>query len=180
MISLVGWSRLTCSEGNVVVRGSAHGRALEVTGVDRNIAFARAGAGGEAVPVAATGVVTTAEELHVLGDYIDSLALGTLLAPLAPLQPAVDRDPATLGQVLGAVLALGAPDGHVEGVGDGLPLLGLGVAAAAITGDAQRADRVAAGQRAQFGITRQVPGDGDSVDVGHVRWLLSSQTLKAR
>src|SRR5450432_1359341 len=156
-------------KGNVVVSGSAHGRALEVAGVDRNIAFARADAGGEAVPVAATGVVTTAEELHVLGDYIDSLALGALLAPLAPLQATVDRNPATLGQVLVAVLALGAPHGHVEVVGNVLPLLGLLVAATAVAGDAQRADRVAAGQRAQLGITRQVPGDGDSVDVGHVR-----------
>src|ERR1700743_2991846 len=115
MISLVGCSRLTCSEGNVVVRGSAHGRALEVTGVDRNIAFARAGAGGEAVPVAATGVVTTAEELHVLGDYIDGRAvLSRGSGPLAPPQATVDRDGAALAEVFRAVLTLCAPDGHVE------------------------------------------------------------------
>ena len=43
--------------------------------------------------------------------------LPVLVLPLAPLEAAVDRDRAALGEVLGAVLALRAPDGDVEVVG---------------------------------------------------------------
>ena len=54
------------------------------------------------------------EELDGVGDDLDGLALGVVLArPFAPVQAAVDRDRAALGEEAGAVLAVGAPDGDV-------------------------------------------------------------------
>src|SRR3954447_19723459 len=56
-----------------------------------------------------------AQELDGVGDDLDRLALGAVLRlPLAPLEAAVDRDAAALGQVVGAVLALRAPHLDVE------------------------------------------------------------------
>ena len=111
-------------------RRRADGRALpdgapagcEVARVGRDV-----GARGEAVAAAAAhaGVVAAAEELDGVGDDLDGLALVALLVlPLAPLEAAVDRDRAALGQEAGAVLALRAPDRDVEVVGLVLPLAG--------------------------------------------------------
>src|SRR5689334_14343916 len=101
-------------EGDVVVgcggSASAYGGGLEIGGV-----YGDVGAGGEA---SAALLAASAEELDAVGDDVDGLALVALGGlPLAPLEAAVDRDAAALGQVLGAVLALGAPDGDVEVVG---------------------------------------------------------------
>src|SRR3954469_3578820 len=132
-------------ERDVVVAGdraatAAGGRRGEVVRVDRNV-----GLRGEAVATAARGgVVAAAEELHAVGDDAHALALVPLLAlPLAPLEAAVDRDGAALGEVPGAVVALRAPDGDVEVVGLVDPLTGL-VLAARVAGDAELADRGAA------------------------------------
>src|SRR5262249_12555964 len=117
-------------------------------------------------PALTAGVVATAEELDGVGDDVDGRALGALLGlPLAPLQPAVDRDAAALGQVAGAVLALRAPDGHVEVVGLVDPLT-AGVLAARVGRDAQLAHGRAAGQGANLGVGREVPGENHTVDVG--------------
>src|SRR6185312_16195849 len=95
-------------------------------------------------PVSGTGVVATAEELHVVSDDINRLALvAVLVGPFTPLQSAVDRDPAPLGQVALAVVTLRAPHGDVEVVGRVLPILGLRIAPPAVAGHAQRADRAA-------------------------------------
>src|SRR6185437_9048908 len=88
--------------------------------------------------------------------------------PLAPVQPAVDADGAALAEVLRARLGLVAEDRHVEVVGLVDPLAGL-VAAATVDGDAQAADRGAAGRVPELGILRQVP---DEHDTGDVRPLL--------
>src|SRR4051794_7201997 len=66
----------------------------------------------------AAGGLGAGEELHGVGDDLDALALAAVVCrPFAPLQPSVDRDRPALGEVAGAVLALGAPDGDVEVVG---------------------------------------------------------------
>src|SRR5437899_2162015 len=63
----------------------------------------------------ALAAVTAAEELDVVGDDLDRLALGAVLGvPLAPVEASVDRDRAALGEVLRAVLALLVPDRDVE------------------------------------------------------------------
>ena len=78
------------------------------------------------------------------------------LSPLAPLEPAVDRDRAALGQVAGAVLALRAPDGDVEVVGLVLPLAGAALAPR-VARDPQAADGHAARQRAQLRVAVRLP-----------------------
>src|SRR5206468_1996319 len=99
-------------EGDVVVarRPAARRcgrRGLHVAGIDGDVA-----AGGEAAAVSAARVVAAAQELDGVGDDLDRLALLALVGlPLAPLQAAVDRHRPALGEELGAVLALGAPDG---------------------------------------------------------------------
>ena len=76
---------------------------------------------------------------------LDRLALGAVLRlPLAPLEPAVDRDRPALREVLGAALALVAPDGDVEVVRLLGPLAGRAVLAARVDGDPQAADGGAA------------------------------------
>ena len=124
--------------------------------------------GREAAAVAAAGVVARAgEELHRVGDDVDRLALLALRAlPLTPLQAPVDGHRTALGQVAGAVLALGAPDGDVEVVGLVDPLAGRVVLAARVA--RRRAacrQRGAARQRAQLGVGGQVAGDDHPVDV---------------
>jgi hypothetical protein len=127
------------------------GRGREVVRVDRDVR-----AGGEAVAAAVAGVVARArEELDRVGDDVDALAVvAVLVLPLAPLEAAVDRDRAALGEVAGAVLALRAPDGDVEVVGLVDPLAGRVVLAARVARDAQLADRGAARERAQLGVRR--------------------------
>src|SRR5215218_8003124 len=101
------------SERDVVVRSpGGHGRLLEIPGVRGNVTLRR-----EAATILAA--LTGAEELDGVGNDIYRLPLpaGFLLLPLAPFQAAVDCHRAALLQVLGAVLALGAPNRNVEVVG---------------------------------------------------------------
>src|SRR3954469_12044049 len=99
------------SEWNVVVpaaaKGSGHGVRLQLAAARLEAARLTAAAGALAV--------AGAEELHRVGDDLDRLALRAVLAlPLAPLEPAVDRDRAALRQIVRAVLALRAPHLHGE------------------------------------------------------------------
>src|SRR5687767_9548654 len=94
--------------GAVARRGGHRLLLLEVGLVDRHV-------GARREPAAALGVVAPAEELDRVGDDVDRLALVARLAllPLPPLEPAVDRDGAALGEEARAVLALRAPDRDV-------------------------------------------------------------------
>src|SRR3954451_15526299 len=110
-------------ERDVVVRwggaAAAHRRArrLEVALVHGDV-----GLRGEAA-AAVRGLVAPTEELDGVGDDLDRLALLAVLAlPLAPLEAAIERDRAPLGEEARAVLALGAPDGDREVVRLVLPL----------------------------------------------------------
>src|SRR3954453_16292562 len=147
------WRRRRSLERDVVVgrrsaRRAAGRGGCEVVRVDGDV-----GAGAEAVAGRAAVVTRAREELHRIGDDVDRLALLAVVAlPLAPLEAAVDRDGAALGEVAGAVLALRAPDGDVEVVGLVDPLTGRVVLAARVARDAQLADRGAARERAKLGI----------------------------
>src|ERR1019366_7386178 len=127
------------SEGNVVVTlgkgagssAGAHRRRLEVTLVDEATV---PGGGRRSAP--AGGVLARAQELHRLGNDVDCLALCPVLAvPLAPLQAPVDRHRASLGEILGCVLALRATHGDVEIVGLILPLSRTRVLTACVARD---------------------------------------------
>src|SRR3954453_10991787 len=151
-------------ERDVVVRSGTGGCRLEVAGVRRDVTLR-----GEALPatVATAAVVAAAEELHGVGHDFNGRAVGAslLVLPLTPLEPAVDRDRAALGQVARAVLALRAPHGDVEVVGLVDPLAGV-VLAARVGGDAQAADGGAARRVAQLWIAREVARQDNAVDVG--------------
>ena len=116
-------------------------------------------------PVAA--VATATEELHVVGDDLDRLALAGAVGglPLAPFEAAVDRDRPALREVLGAALPLVAPDGDVEVVGLVGPLSRL-VLAARVHCYPQRAQRGTGRQVLHLGVARQVSDQDDAVDVG--------------
>src|ERR1700759_4991813 len=76
-----------------------------------------------------------ADELRVLGDDLDRLAVRAVLRlPLAPLEAPVDQERGALGQVAGDALALGAPDRDVEVVRDVRPLVGVAVLLARVDG----------------------------------------------
>ena len=110
-------------EGDVVVvAAAADPGALEVRGVSRDV-----GRSGEAVPAAAAAAVAGTEDPDRVGDHLDGLALAAVGLPLAPLEAPVDRDRSALAEVVGAVLALRAPDRDVEIVGlvDDSPLESL-------------------------------------------------------
>src|SRR3954466_9628587 len=98
---------------------------LDVVAVVRRFAL-----GGRRCAVAVGG-----EELDGLGDDLDRLALGVVLRPFAPVEPAVDADRSALAQEAVAVLALCAPDGDAEVVGLVDPLAAA-VAPAGVGGDA--------------------------------------------
>src|SRR3954452_5484676 len=149
-------------ERNVVVRGaSAGGCRLEVGRVGRDIALRR-----EALAVLLARVPAATEELHRVGDDLDGLTLtGAVLGlPLAPLESTVDSHGTTLREVLGAVLALGAPDGDVEEVGLVDPLT-RGVLATRVAGHTQPADRGAAGRAPELAVAREIAREDDPVDV---------------
>src|SRR6476659_5022094 len=117
-----GGVRFTGLERDVVVRGRAGARrgtgGLEVPLVDRHV-----GARREAAAGVAAAVLAAAQELDGVGDDLDALALVAVLRlPLAPLEAAVKGHGAALGEEARAVLALRAPDRHVEEVGLVLPL----------------------------------------------------------
>src|SRR4051794_12789454 len=124
-------------ERDVVVSDATAGRCRgEVGGIRRHVALRR-----EAVAIAAAAVTAAAEELDGVSDDLDGLALARAIGrvPLAPVKAAVDGNAAALLEVLSAVLALRAPDGHVEVVGLVDPLPGS-VLATRVHGDAQLAD----------------------------------------
>src|SRR5688500_5390975 len=124
-------------ERDVVVgrAAAARGRRGEVADVGRDVALRR-----EAASVLSPAAMRTAEELIRVGDDLDRLAVVALLVlPLAPLEATVDRDRAALGEVLGGVLALRAPDGDVEVVRPVDTVAGR-VLATRVRGDAQAAD----------------------------------------
>src|SRR4051794_13027239 len=139
-------------------------------------AAAAAGSERDVLVVGGTGVrgrarravaVRGAEELDGVGDDVDRLALVAAVGgPLAPLEATVDRDRPALGQESGAVLALGAPDGHIEVVGLVAPLAAGAVLAARVGRQPQAADAHAARGGAELGVARQVAGEHDAVDVG--------------
>src|SRR5215218_2474139 len=141
----------TSLEGDVVVggRGAARGpRGLEVGGIGRHVALR-----GEApTATAVLAALTASEELHGVGDDVDRLPLLALgRVPLAPLQPAVDGHRAALGEVLGAVLALCAPDRDVEVVGLVDPLT-RGILAAGVAGQPEAANGGPVVGAAQLGV----------------------------
>src|SRR5437764_3611993 len=125
------WPKRAGLERDVVLFTAAgHSGLLEVGGISGDVGLAL-----EAV--AAPAAVARAQELDRVGDDLDRLALASVLAlPLAPLEPALDRDRPSLGAVIGAVLSLCAPDGDVEVVGLVDPLAALAVLAAAVDGHA--------------------------------------------
>src|SRR6478736_10526535 len=119
-------------EGDVVVGGL--GREVG------SVRLRRTGGNELAAPSTTVAVVAAAEELDVVGDDLDCLALARAVGrlPLTPLEPTVDRDRAALGEVLRAALALGTPHRHVEVVRLVRPLARL-VLAARVHRDAERA-----------------------------------------
>src|SRR5438552_3802817 len=133
--------------------------------------------GPELVRAAAVAVAAAAQELHALGDDLDGLALGAVLRlPFAPVEAPVDRDRAALRQVLRAALGLIAEDRDAEVVRLVGPLAAL-VAAPAVDGDAQAADRGAGRRLADLRVARQVPDEHDAIDVGcRIAPLLGSVT----
>src|SRR6201987_4839451 len=134
-------------ERNVVV-----GRCGEVGGL-----LLRRTCGHELVgATGAVAVAAAAQELDTLGHDLDGLALAAVLSlPLAPVEPAVDRDRAALAEVLGAVLGLVAEDGDPEEVRLVDPVARL-VSPPPVDRNAEIADGRTAGRVPQFGIPRQV------------------------
>src|SRR5205085_1682850 len=124
---------------------------------------------GNELRLAGGAALAAAEELDVVGDDLDRLALRPVLGlPLAPVQPAVDRDGAALGEELRAALALVAPDRDVEVVRLVAPLAGGLVLLARVHRDPQLADRHPARRVPKLGIAGQVADQDDSVDVCHL------------
>src|SRR5205807_1757516 len=116
-------------------------------------------------------VAAAAEELDTVGHDLDGFALHAVLLPLAPIEPAVDRDRPSLGEVLRAALGLVAEDADAEIVRLVGPLARL-VTPPSVDSDAETADRGAAAGVAQFRVLRQVADEHDAVDVGCHRLLL--------
>src|SRR4051794_19888086 len=149
----------TCStsERNVVVPCAPRRCAGEVGRVGRNVGLRCE----PAAVLAATAAVAGAQELDRVGNDIDGLALVSLLVlPLAPVEAAVNSDRAPLRQVLGAVLALRAPNGHVEVVRLLDPVAGR-VLATRVGRDAEAAYRRSAVRVAQLGVAREVAREDD-------------------
>src|SRR5207237_7528421 len=106
--------------------------------------------------------------LDAVGDDLDRLPLGAVLGlPFAPVEAAVDREGAALGEVLRAALPLVAPDRDVEVVRLVAPLARGLVLLARVHGDAELADGGAARRVPQLGILREISDEDDSVDVRH-------------
>src|SRR3954447_16074972 len=140
--------------------------AASAVPLERNVVVGRGGREGaglagsarrDELRLATSAPVAAAEELDVLGNDLDCLALAGAVSrvPLAPLEAAVDRDRAALREVLRAALGLVAPDRDVEVVRLVDPLAGL-VLAPRVHGDPQLAER-AARCGPQLRVLRQVP-----------------------
>ena len=118
-----------------------------------------------------------AQELHGVSNDIDGLPLGAVLRlPLAPVLAPVDGHATVLGEVLSAVLALSAPDGHVEVVRLVDPLVVF--ATPAVDGYSKAADGRASRSRAKLWIAGEVAGDDDAVDVGGCYWFFFRKTSR--
>src|SRR4029077_12213452 len=87
------------------------------------------------------------------------------ILPLAPVEAAFDSHRTALGEVVGAVLALRPPDGHVEVIGLVDPFPRLPVLAAAVCRHAKLADGGSTAEMTQLRITGQVPGDHHHVHI---------------
>src|SRR6266566_4182325 len=125
------WHLAIDSEWNVVVAAAEIG-----------VGTARRTGRHELVRGLAGRFAAAAEELHGVRDDLDRLPLGAVLRlPLAPLEATVDGDRAALGEVLGAVLALVAPDGDVEVVRLLRPFAGGAVLAPRVHREPEAADR---------------------------------------
>src|SRR5581483_11276201 len=92
-----------------------------------------------------------------------------LRLPLAPVEAAVDRDRTALREIGRAVLALRAPDGHVEVIRLVHPLAAL-ILAAAVDGHAKLAHRGPALKAPELRIPREVARDDHPVDVAGCHW----------
>src|SRR4051794_40716181 len=189
MVQSAAWRRSvrpvwrSALKGDVVFGGrSAAGRGRgEVAFVGRDVAARRAEAAAVAatasVAVATAGPVARAKELDAVGDDLDRLPFAAVFRfPLAPVEAAFDRHGAPLGEVVGAVLALRPPDGHVEVVGLVDPVAAL-VFAAAVDRDPQVTDGGPAAGMTQLRIPGQVPGDDHHV---HVRSCQFTPSLRIR
>src|SRR5947209_12922430 len=155
------------SEWDVLVASSSYRSGLEIAGVDRNVALRRLGIAGEPVSIPTTGrvVACASEELHGISDDIDRFALLSVGLPGAPLEPTVDRHRAALLQILSAAIRLPPKDGDAEKVRLLLPVTRGPVLTTGVAGDAKLADRQPTRGRSVLGVTRQVAGQHDSVDV---------------
>ena len=143
------------------------------------VATAARACGGARRHVGRLAVLAPAEELDALGDDLDGLALRAVLSlPLTPLEAAVDRDGATLREVLRAVLALLSPDGDVEVVRFVRPLARL-VLAARVHREPQRAHGRSRRRVPELGIPREVADQNDAVDVACHLYSSSSSTSDA-
>src|SRR4051794_20362647 len=175
-------SRWTSSERNIVLGGVATARrgGFEIAHVGRDVALR----GSESAPVAAATAVAAAarpvagsEELDGVGDDLDALSfVAALVLPLAPVEPAFDRNRAAFREVVGAVLALRPPDGDVEVVGLVDPVAAL-VFAAAVDRDPKLAYGGSTAEMTQLRIPGQVPGDVHHV---HIRSCQFPHSLRIR
>src|SRR5581483_5692562 len=95
-------SDLSLERDVVVGHPGSHGSRVEIAGVGRDVVLRRPDAAGVAIPVSVPSVVTAAEELHVLSDDIDGLALLSVYLVLAPIESSVDCHRTPLLQVLPA------------------------------------------------------------------------------
>src|SRR5581483_1334369 len=121
-------------------------------------------------------VAAAAEELDRVGDDLHRLALRAVLRlPLAPLEPAVDRDRASLRKVLSAVLALVTPHRDIEVVRLLGPLTGGTVLAPRVHRKPEAAHGSSARRVPKLGVARQVADEHDAVDVRHVFSLLRNR-----
>src|SRR5262249_26328102 len=101
----------------------------------------RRGTRGDELVLAALAVAPAAQELDALGHGFAGLPLRPVLGvPLTPLETPIDGNRATLRQVLGATLALVAPDSDVEVVRLLGPLARRTVLAPRVDGEPQAAD----------------------------------------
>src|SRR5262245_41653884 len=140
-----------------------------VVGADGEVRVRTAHCAGRHELVAALDLLAApTEELDGVGDHLDRLALGAVLClPLTPLEAPVDRDGTALAEVLGAVLALVAPDGDVEVVRLLGPLAGRAVLAPRVDGEPKAADCRSARRVSQLRVAREVAHEHDAIDVGH-------------